>query len=256
MRAIVILTLILSLTIAAAAQDLSTRSLQKLLDCPIAGGPEARSYEFELRAFPAGGVLAGFTVGLIKRFQIGVSYGGTDVIGYNKPEWNPAPGVSAQFRLLNESTALPALAFGFVNQGYGGWDADKNRYQYKAKGFYAALGKYFQVMNLGDVGFHSGVNQNALTGKDQRLDFWLASDYHLTEQVAVIAEYSAAINDQGQEQSFSEGHGYLNAAVRWSFGQRLAIDLILRDLLVNLNDQSRGGKQLGRELRMCYVENF
>ncbi len=247
---------VLLLINTASAQDLAVKPLNQLIDCPTAGGPEARNYNFTLRAFPEEGILLGFRMGLFPRFALGISYGGSQVLGYSKPKWNPAPGVSISYRLIDESTVMPAIAIGFINQGYGKWNKELDRYLYKAKGFYAVTGKYFILKGLGEFGLHGGLNQNALTGDDNRLDFWLASDYHINEQIAFIAEYSAAINDQGLTESLGDGHGYFNAGVRWSFGERLAIDLILRDILVNLNDETRTGQQIGREIRIIYIETL
>ena len=66
------------------AQGLGQRPLQKLIDYPSAGGPEHRTFDFELRAFPEGGVLAGFSIGLFDRLGVGFYYGGIGVIGYEQ----------------------------------------------------------------------------------------------------------------------------------------------------------------------------
>jgi len=255
---LILLTLILALVQPGelGAQDLDTRPLQKLIDCPSAGGPEYHSYDFELRTYADGGVLTGFTIGLFQRFSMGLFFGGTGIIGFGKPDWNPQPGVIAQYRFLNETTGLPALAIGFNNQGYGKWDDDAERYQFKAKGFYAVLGKNFVIGQLGEFGTHFGVNQNPVSGDDDRIDFWTAADYHLTTQLTVILEYSAALNDCNRKFSYGEGRGYMNAGIRWTFAERLAIDLHFRDVLNNQKDGFRGGSEIGREVRISYVESF
>lgn len=249
-----VLTLV-PLTVADA-QDLAARPLQKLIDCPSAGGPEAKSYDFELRAFPDGGVLTGFSVGLFKRFTIGLFFGGTKIIGYGKPDWNPQPGLTVQYRFVNESITLPAIALGFTNQGYGAWDDEKDRFTFKAKGFYAVTGKNFTISSLGEIGAHFGVNQNPVDGDDNRLDAWIAADYRITEQINIIIEYSAALNDFNRVESFGKGHGYLNSGFRWTIGERFAIDLHLRDIFNNQKDEIRNGSQVGREIRISYVESL
>ena len=239
-----------------SAQDLSQRPLQKLIDYPSAGGPEHRTFDFELRAFPEDGVLTGFSIGLFDRLGVGFYYGGLGVIGYDKPKWNPTPGMSAQFRILNETAVLPGLAIGFNNQGLGGWDDVTKRYHFKARGFYLVAGKNYMIDFLGEMGFHFGVNQNPIDREDKRLDSWAAIDARVTSQLSLIMEYAAGINDYGRESSHGDGHGYMNGGVRWTFGERLALDLHFRDLLINRKDALRKGNNIGREIRISYVEHL
>jgi len=254
---IIILCIILCISAQLGAQDLSERPLQKLIDCPSAGGPEKGSYDFELRAYPGGGVQAAFTIGMFNRFVIGLSYGGVGVIGYDNPDWNPQPGVSVSYRIINESLVMPALSLGFNNQGYGAWIDNTNRYQFKAKGFYAVVGKNFRIGPFGEFGGHFGVNSNPMVDDDEgSLDFFAAVDYRMTEQFAIITEYSAALNDN-DNLSIGKGKGYMNFGVRWTFAERLAIDLHLKDLLINQDDKNlRPGINFGREIRISYVEHL
>ncbi len=242
--------------IVCYAQDLSQRPLQKLIDYPSAGGPEHRTFDFELRAFPDGGVLTGFSVGLFDRLGIGFYYGGVGIIGYGKPKWNPTPGMCAQFRIFNENRIMPALSIGFNNQGLGGWDDDTKRYHFKARGFYLVTGKNYFIDYLGEMGFHFGVNQNPVDREDKRLDSWAAIDARVTNQLTLIVEYAAGLNDYGREKSHGDGHGYMNGGIRWTFGERLALDLHFRDILINRKKSLRKGNNIGREIRINYVENL
>ena len=253
---ILLITASLSVSLAASAQNLQDRPLQKLIDCPSAGGPEMRSYDFELRAFPEGGVLISFAIGMFPRFTLGLLYGGTEIIGNKAPKWNPQPGVRVAYRFLNESIALPGLAIGYINQGYGRWDEDEDRYQYQAKGFYAALGKNFLWHPIGEIGLHLGTNYNPAEASKPGLDFFSAIDYKMTTQLAVIFEYSLALDDYKASEAFGRGRGYLNAGLRWSFGERLALDFNFRDILVNQKAQIRRGNQIGREIRISYLEKL
>jgi len=252
---LILLILSVSLTSPATAQDLGVRPLQKLIDCPSAGGPESGSYDFELRVYPDGGVLAGFTAGLIGRLGIGFFYGGTGIIGYNSPDWNIQPGVLAMCRILDESYVMPAITIGFTNQGYGAWIDSTNRYQYKAKGYYLALGKNFKLWPMGEICGHFGVNMNPTADDSKSLDFYTGVDFRLIKQLGFIGEYSAGLNDR-KGSSLGKGRGYLNLGIRWTFAERLAIDLHLRDVIINQNNDARGGAGVGREIRISYVENL
>ncbi len=257
MMLILILCIILCISAPLGAQDFSERPLQKLIDCPSAGGPEKGSYDFELRTYPGGGVLAGFTVGLFNRFVVGISYGGAEIIGFDQPDWNPQPCVAASYRLIDETMALPALSVGFNDQGYGAWLDEEERYQFKAKGFYGVVGKNFSINPLGEFGAHFGVNTNPMVEDDEGIiDLFTAVDYRMTQQISLIAEYSPGFNDQKGD-STGIGRGYLNFGIRWTFAERLAIDLHLRDILINQETSTiRPGKNFGREIRISYVEQL
>ena len=251
----VAISLVLLFSIASYCQDFAERPLQKLIDCPSAGVPESGVYDFELRVFPDGGVLAGFTYGLLKRFGIGLYYGGTRIIGFDEPEWNPQPGVVAMCRMLDESIMLPALSIGFINQGYGAWIDSTDRYQFKAKGFYAALGKVFRIGKIGEIGWNLGVNMNPIEEDNEKLDLFLGLDYYLIRQVAVIVEYSAGLDDR-ESFNLGEGKGYLNIGLRCTFAERLALDLHMKDIIGNQEAEYRGGNRIGREIRVSYVEKL
>jgi len=252
---ILVLSVITIALSSVEAQDFGERPLQKLIDCPSAGCPESGVYDFELRAFPGGGVLVGFSVGLLGRFGVGLYYGGTGIIGFDRPDWNPQPGVTAMCRLIDENLLLPALSIGFNNQGYGAWMDSAERYQFKAKGFYAVLGKVFRIGVVGEIGWHLGVNMNPIEEDNKKPDFFCGADYHLVRQIALIAEYSAALDDR-QVSSLGEGKGYLNLGVRWTFAERLALDLHLKDVIINQDTDLRGGGGVGREIRISYVEKL
>ena len=74
--------------------------------------------------------------------------------------------------------------------------------------------------------------------------------------LSLIAGYSAALDDKKGIKALGSGKGYLNAGIRWTIGERFAVDLNLRDLLINQNLDVRGGGGFGREIRVSYVEEF
>ncbi|MFN3821172.1 MAG: hypothetical protein ACK4OO_02460 [bacterium] len=229
------------------------RPLSRLVDCPSAGGPLPGWTEMELRFFPDGGVLGSFSLGIFSRLWVGISYGGDGIIGYSVPQWNPQPGVSAAFRLVNESLLLPAVALGFSNQGYGSWVKDEKRYFYRAKGVYILAAKNFAFPLVGEWGWHLGVNRNQQEG-DGEEGYFAGLSFRPIPLVEVIGEFSSPWKKSSSPRSLSLNRGTLNAALRWTVGSRMAVDLIVHDLLLDLKADARGGKSVGRELRILYRE--
>lgn len=255
-KSISLILIILGCVGGSIAQNLHERPLQKLIDCPTAGGPLTRGYEIDIRTFAEGGVLIGTNIGLFPRFTVGLSYGGTQVIGYSNPSWNPQPGIIAAYRFINEGMVFPAFAVGFTNQGYGRWEEDHERYQVLAKGFYGVISKNYVIGAVGEISPHFGITYNPAEGEKKGKDIFAAVDYRMNPQLGIIAEYSVALEDFKGGDAFSKGKGYLNLGGRWSLGRQFALELIFRDILVNQPNQFRGGKQIGRELRFHYVESF
>jgi len=256
LRLVVFGLLALLFALPLPAQDFQSRPLERLIDAPVPGGPASGGYEFALKLSPDGGALAAFDVGIFERFAIGLSYGGDGVIGYQKPDWNPAPGVRASLRLLNESIFIPALAIGYDSQGQGAWNDSLARYRFKAKGLYAALAKNFAMGSLGEISWIGGVNRNPQEEGPKRLDAFAGFDYRLFATLALLGEFTGALDDRNDPRSLGLSRGYLNAAARWLIGRQLAVDLIFRDILLNQPTAARGGAGIGREVRIVYAERL
>ncbi len=129
----------------------------RLVDSPTAGLVEKGHFGLDLRLFPAGGVLGQISAGALRRFSIGLSFGGVDIIGDDRIDWYPRVEVAARYRVIEENQALPALTVGYETQGYG--PHQSGRYQFKSKGFFAAASKNY-MSGLGQFGVHAGVNMS------------------------------------------------------------------------------------------------
>lgn len=236
--------------------------IQKLIDSPTAGCLKKGQYDFELHVFPQGGVLLGFAVGLFDRFTMGVSYGGVGIIGSEPVDWNEQPGVLLKYRLFEESFIMPAVALGFSNQGRGAWVEEAHRvsasgyiggrYTYKAKGLFAVAGKNFEIVSLGTFGFHAGIAYNTIEDDDDgNMSAFLGFDKSLNEELTLLMEYDLATNDNG-DFSIGKDRGYWHAALRWTFANKLALELLLKDILKN----DKFATDPSREIRIMYTENF
>lgn len=240
-------------TSAVNKSGMSEAQFTSLIDIPSAGVLYKGDYDFELRLFPQGGVLMGFGVGLFDRFNMGVSYGGTQIIGDSaKIKWNDEPGVNVKYRLFNEGSFFPAIALGYSSQGYGPYlkndSTDTKRYLIKSKGLYGVASKNFKYAGKYDIGTHLGVNFNSNEqDDDQGMNMFFGVDFAMNEDLALVAEYDFAWNDQGGK-SFGEGKGYLNSALRWTFADNLLFQFDFRDLLGN----NRDSETVAREIKIVY----
>jgi len=72
----------------------------QLINTPTVAALDRGAFLTDLRFTTNGGVLIGATVGLTERFSMGLSYGGSNIIGNQNIIWNPQPGVSVKYRMI------------------------------------------------------------------------------------------------------------------------------------------------------------
>lgn len=230
----------------------STLPPRKLIDCPTAGLLPRGSFDFDIRIYPQGGTIFGIDIGLMRRFMVGMSFGGVNVIGEGEPDWNPRIEFLAKYRLINESYMFPALVLGFDSQGIGAYNDSLERYLYKSKGFYAVISKGYSLAEL-PLGMHAGVNYSLENeDKDKNASFFFGADMLLGDNLGVMAEYDLGTNDDKAEELFGQGYGYLNVGLQWIFSNRLFLQFNLKNLLLNRKDATTWG----REFKIVYFESF
>jgi len=227
---------------------------KRLIDVPTAFSMNQAELELGGRLYANDGMSGEVNIGIFNGFFIGVSYGGTDIIGRNKPVWNGHPGVRLQFRIIPEDFYYPNISIGFDSQGYGQWYDP--RYEIKSKGFYLVFSKNYFVSegDLGTLGIHVGsnycVNEEAVEG-DDNINFFAGFDKSLVKDVTLLVEYDLAMNDNS-ELSGTKERGYLNVGVRWSFNNELHLEFDMKDMLEN----RKGTDNFSRELRVIYNSAF
>lgn len=247
-KAIILLT-----ALAVAGSACLAIQFTEMVDLPTAGTLNRGSYDIHLRMQPVGGLLFGFGFGLFDKLNFGFSYGGDNVIGYGNIDWNPQPGFAIKYRIFDESYYMPAIALGFDNQGFGPWAG--SRYMVKSRGFYAAASKNYKF--LGTLAFHGGVNycMEDRQGSENTLDAYAGLEKSLNNELWLVAEFDAALNDRTRDHQFGEGYGYLNAGVRWLFSNRLMLEADLRNLLRNGEHDTPAG-MIGRTVKLAYFDSF
>jgi len=222
----------------------------ELIDLPTAGTLERGSYVSSLRLYPSGGLLGGLKIGLSNRFLLGVAFGGENIIGEGKVNWNPEPGLQVVYRIIDENIALPAITIGYNSQGFGPYDKQKKRYTTKSRGFYAAASKNYAF--LGDLSFHGGINYSLeREDGDKDLNLFAGIIKSLNSNLNILAEYDIAVNDN-DFRAIGQGKGYINVGVRWLFANRLSLTFQMKNILENKENVPYSN----RELKIAYIEYF
>jgi hypothetical protein len=256
-----ILLLMLMFNVSVFAQESQTttqtsKSLKlqpkRLVDCPTAGILPRASFDFDIRIYPQGGVIFGLDIGLMKRFMVGMSFGGENVIGEGEADWNPRIEFAAKYRMINEGWSLPAMVIGYDSQGDGAYDDSLDRYTYKSKGFYAVMSKGYAMGEI-PFGLHAGANYSLENDdEDKDISLFFGADFRFGENLGFVAEYDLGTNDDKAEELFGQGYGYFNIGVQWIFSDKLFLQFTMKNLLLNRKDVNTWG----RGFRIVYFESF
>ena len=231
------------------AGDASILEPTMVIDKPTAGMLRRADYFISANFFQRGGVLTSVSVGLFDRFSFGISYGGTGIIGPDKIEMNPLPGVRAKLRLTQETIMTPAIAIGFDSQGKEPYLDSLSRYTIKSPGFYVVASKNYELM--GHLSLHGGINYT-LENKDgdKDVNLFVGAEKSLGDIFSILAEYDFAVNDNNER--IGRGRGYLNLGFRLSAGEGLIIGFDLK----NVTQNQRDIKIANRVLQIEFVGSF
>ena len=238
MKKFSIITLIITgffqfLLAQGTAGDKAKYEYRQLIDMPTAGIMERGSVGITTELLPFGTLIAKVEAGIFDNISIGLSYGGSNIIGSGKPDWYPfPPGVNFRFRVMDENILVPSLTLGFDTQGKGEYFKDEKRFAIKAPGIFAATSKNFDM--LGYLSLHGTVNYSVLENKDgdNFVNLMVGAEKTLGSSFSFLIEYNFAFNDNSTN-LYGDGKGYLNLGVRWSIANGVTAGFDLRDLLEN-----------------------
>jgi len=214
----------------------------QLVDQPTASILKSGDVRTSLRLYENGGALGRLSVGISKRFNFGISYGGLHIIGRETVVWNKIPGVNFQYRLVEENLKMPAVVLGFDSQGYGPYWSNKNdssavhdnvpfesRYSTKSKGFFVVVSKSYHSVILS--GLHAGLNYSLEhSDGDKDPNVFLGIDVQISRDLAVMGEFDFAMNDDSVR-GVNNGKGLLSAGIRWAFSNNFYLEFDVKDLL-------------------------
>jgi hypothetical protein len=221
-----------------------------LIDIPTAGMLHQSNLAMDIDFYQSGGILLGVSFGVFDRLTVGLSYGGSHLIGSESPQMNEVPGFLVKVRIAEEGMAFPALVIGFDTQGKDGYISSLNRYVIKSPGFFVSLSR-----NYGWLGFfsiHGGANYSLeRSDGDSDVNLYAGVEKTLGPTISLVAEYNLGWNDDGGE-AIGEGWGYLNAGLRWSIGSGLTLAFNVKDILHNSGDVSLAN----RTVKLEWVKAF
>ena len=228
-----------------------------LITLPTAGTLQRGSFALEMRIQKFGGLTSSISVGLTDRFQLGISYGSANLIGDDSLIWYPKPETNLKYLLIDESETSPGISLGIDTQGLGKFNSDDSlmRYDTKALGLFAVASKNW-VTPLGNLGWHFGSNYNFVetNDNDKDVNFFLGFDIEFNPELSMMFEYNAALNENNMTSkniAISRG-GYLNAGIRWTFVERLHIEIDFNNLMFD----KKKVDYFNREIKITYIEYF
>ena len=228
-----------------------------LVTIPTAATLMRGSFSLGMRIQDGGGMILGLRAGITDRFQFGLSYGSSNLIGDDSLRWYPRPEANLKYMLMDESITMPGVAIGLNTQGFGNFhEGDSlNRYDMKAYGFYMSASKNWKTA-FGNLGLHSGIGYNftEIDDGDEDPNLFFGMDIEINPEFSILMEYNAALNENNmttETLAISRG-GYLNAAIRWTFVEHLHLELNLNNLL--FDDEKVD--YFKREIKIIYIEYF
>lgn len=204
---------------------------------------EHGSYGVSLHLAPNGGLLLGLGVGFFNRFQIGLSYGGENIIGSGPIDWyDLPPGVRVKVAIVDEHATPLSLAIGFDSQDAVG-SVDVNQ-----AGFYLAAGKKF---HLGWITFDPGLGAGYDILDEEAFHLYVATGVIFADVFHFIPELTV----YPQRDGTPEQGKVLNVglAVKWSIVEGMSAEFLLADIITGLTEEDAGWT---RSLRFQLTQEF
>lgn len=233
-----------------------------LIDTPTAYMLPRGSFDLDFKTFPQGGVQAAIDIGLARRFQLGLGYGGAHILSEETPSWNPKMEFRLRYMLVDENFGFPQVAVGFSSMGYGLYQEKdssigyyEDRYLTKSMGFYMTASKRYPIYTSYVV-LNGGINYSLENDIDSDPNIFIGSLTNLGYNMLFTAEYDFAINDNKRAGNFGIGRGYLNVGLSWFITNELQLEVDFRNLLLNREDVFNKDLVIDREVRLVYLQFF
>jgi hypothetical protein len=223
-----------------------------LVDSPTAGILPHGTYLFQGSFGPSSSLIFGVKIGFHDRIMVGVSFGMQEFIGTGDIELNDKPGFEARLRIIEESLRGPAVAVGIDTQGEDMYLEDDERYERKSKGFYAVVGKNYQLLR--DFSIHGGLGYSLENDDEDGVNIFGGFSIEILEGFSLLLDYNAALDDDDPDipSHRTNGRGYLDSGIRFDYMENLRLKILFKDLLGNYTPE----KGVARSVEILYINYF
>lgn len=202
---------------------------RRIVTYPSAGLLPKNSYGVNSLFFESGGAVVAFSYAPLNRLNLGMSFGGSNLIGEETPLFQNFPGLQISFRPINETLYFPAISLGLDTQGYGTYNNKLKRYQHLSPGAYLVLSKSFN-WSAGYLGLHFGTNYT-FERSNENLNYYIGLEQSIGKRSSINIENIFYINDK--DAIYMDKSSLLNAAFRFSITTGTTIEIQFKDLLQN-----------------------
>lgn len=247
---LILIANILELHSQGSAGDGATFESRYIVDMPTAGVIPKSSFSLYGLAYSNGGIMCEIFASPFTNFLIGISFGGTGIIGESDVVFQELPSVHIRFRVLDESLNFPAILIGVNTQGRGVYSKSNEHFEIYSPGVFLALSKNYNWF-LGNIAFHFGGNYSFEAKPETRdPNFYCGLEQSVGASVSLNLELNAAINEYNED--MIDKIGILNTSLRWSINSEMTLEFQLRDIFSNRKDYSSSSRYIGLE----YVSTF
>ncbi|MGB9561432.1 MAG: hypothetical protein ACPL6C_01320 [bacterium] len=221
----------------------------EIVSMPTAGLIQKNNASFKFTFFEDGGINFALEFAPFNFLNLGLGYGGNNLIGEKKPSWNKKVDILCRLRLINESFNFPALLVGFNSQGQAYYDG--HRYMLKSPGIFLVGSKNYYALG-GDLSFHIGSNYSILEKYGGNSPDIFAGIIKELGPISLSSEYRTGF-DESECEGCKKEIGYLNLSLAFSFvGNNGRAEIIFLDIL----NKNQYHKNLYRELRVSFTSRI
>ncbi len=221
-----------------------------IVDMPTAGVLDKGAFSIYTNTYQNGGIMLQLDASPFTDFIMGISYGGTNIIGSGDVNFQSIPGVHLRYRIIDETTALPAFLLGVCTQGRGDYNKTDKRFETISPGVFLAMSKNYK-WSLGTIAVHGGINYSFEPKSDENfLNFYVGMEHSIGKYLALNVEFNPTLNDDNK--NYMKNKGLLNASLRWSLARGITLELQARDLFSNMAKYNN----INRSICLEYISIF
>ncbi len=219
-----------------------------IVDMPTAGIIPKGAYSVNADIFENGGIMTEIEASPFSYFNMGISFGGNNIIGGGNISWQSLPGLLLKIRIFDESKAMPAILLGFDSQGRGAYSA--KRFQTMSPGIYASLSKNYSWL-LGYIALHGGLNYSLEPLPVNRIpNIYFGIEQTIGKYASLNLEFNTNLDEKNH--TIMKERGLFNASFRFSIIPDFTIELLGRDLMSHYV----GSNGFIRTIRLEYIGKF